>query len=99
MIFFSTGRSPVTLTRFKGISDLATKALVVFTNNSVSRRLIDTLADTSVLIRISRTSISALLFDASLLASFTLDYLALSFFKDKSESSSGSLLVARVAAF
>ena len=99
MIFFGTGRSPATLARFKGVSDLATKTLVVFTNNSVSRRFIDALADASVLIRISRASISALLFSALLLASSTLDYLALSFFKDKSKSSSGSLLVARVAAF
>ena len=99
MIFFSTGRSPATLARFKGVSDLATKALVVFTNNGVSRRFIDTLADAGVLIRISRASMSALLFSALLLASSTLDYLALSFFKDKSKSSSGSLLVARVAAF
>ena len=87
------------MARFKGVSDLATKALVVFTNNSVSRRFIDTLADTSILIRISRASTSALLFGASLLASSTLDYLALSFFKHKSKSSSGWLLVARVAAF
>ena len=88
MIFFSTGRSPATLARFKGMSDLATKALVVFTNNGVSRRFIDTLANASVLIRISRASTSALLFSALLLAFSTLDYLALSFFKNKSKSSS-----------
>ena len=99
MIFFSTGRSPATLARFKGMSDLATEALVVFTNNGVSRRFADALSNTSVLIRISRASISALLFSGSLLASSTLDYSALSFFKDKSESSSGLLLVARVEAF
>ena len=87
------------MARFKEVSDLATKALVVFTNNGVSRRFTDTLANAGVLIRISRASTSALLFSASLLASSILDYIALSFFQDKSKLSSGSLLVARVAAF